>query len=239
MQYYRTLLLVLALFIVLALLLPETNRLSNIGLIGTSASSQQEAQYTKQSCDAGDKIPCTTPDGYSGFRSCDNGLYSQKCYIASLDECPINANQLASVCCRAKTGSIYACNGKTNFVQGQYVIVKTNLQMALKRSGLNISAYKACGFSKLKDAPSEVPSHYETSTEFSDTGTGVGCSPLLYSKDFHQASVDGFIPNTPGKIKIVEWRVYPDTVKLSDAADAVTKIEASTPVYTFEVNIGA
>lgn len=200
---------------------------------------QAKKSYTGQKieCQNNENAQCITPQGYTGYKTCENGAFSQ-CFVASLDDCPIKSNQLFSVCCKSKEGNLYGCNEKKDFNVGDYVIVKTNLQLALKNLGSDLDSYKTCGFSSLISGNSEVPEHYEKSTAFYDPNAQVGCSNIFYAKDFHQGSIAGFVPNAKGKIKISEWRVYPDTTELSEASDAIKNFGKSFPVFLLEVNVG-
>lgn len=186
-------------------------------------------------CSAGEKKQCISDEGYQGYMACENGFYSEKCFIASLDDCRVAKNQLQAVCCKGKTGLIYDCSEKTEFRAGDYVIVKTNLQKALQGSNVNLDSYKACTFTKLLVTGSEVPSHYVPGTAF--YSQDVGCSTEFNANNFHQAAVSGFVPEGNGKILLSEVRIYPAATVLQTGQDALDNIPASTSVFRFEVNV--
>lgn len=187
-------------------------------------------------CQPYQRTDCNSAEGYKGFRVCENGTLS-KCYIASLDECALKKDQLSAVCCKSKDGNLYSCDDKKDFSSGEYIIVKTNLQMEMSNLGINLESYKTCGFSSLLTAESRVTEHFQKSSAFYDEQADVGCSILFYSKDFHQGAVSGIVPNTKGKTKLVEWRIYPGNLQLSNASEALSNIESSSSVFTFEVNV--
>lgn len=188
-------------------------------------------------CQPYQRADCISAEGYKGFRVCENGILS-KCYIASLDECSIKKDQLFVVCCKSKDGNLYSCDDKRDFSPGEYIIVKTNLQMAMSNLAINLESYKACGFSSLLTAESRVTEHFQKSSAFYDEQADVGCSTLFYSKDFHQGAVSGIVPATKGKTKLVEWRIYPSNLQLSNASEALSNIDSSSSVFAFEVNVG-
>jgi|GEM_PF-6907543 len=226
---YWVLLVVIVIAVVIGFLLPQPSRVSTIGLLDSSKAG---------GCSEGSKRECTTPEGYVGFRTCSAGIFSQQCFISNVDECTINADETYRVCCKSVSGRLFDCTEKTSFKSGEYIIVKTNLQKAIQRSGLNLDLYKACGFSKLSKAVSQVPSHYQTGTSFSNADEGVGCSSAFSSREFHQGTIDGFIPSSVGKVRIVEWRAYPTNTDLSSSEKAFSSISRSSPVFSLEVDVG-
>lgn len=200
-----------------------------------SDNNSANAQNLLTKCAEGEKKQCISSEGYQGHNTCDNGFYSQTCYVASLDDCKVTESQLSVLCCKDKAGSIYNCNEKTDFNPGDYVIIKTNLKEALKQSNLNFESYKACSFSKLLTTGSDVPDHYEPGTSFSSQE--VGCSKTFSAADFHQAAVAGFIPKQTGKLLLADVRVYPSNILLQTGQDALNNVDASTSVFKLEVNI--
>lgn len=186
-------------------------------------------------CSAHEKKQCTSSEGYQGYMSCENGTYSQKCFIASLDDCRVTKNQLSAVCCKASNGAVYDCNEKTDFKAGDYVILKVNLQEARRQSNTYMRFYKACLFSKLAAADSEIPDHYIKDTAFYNNE--VGCSKTFNADDFHQAAASGFVPSANGRVLLSEIRLYPNTTVLNNGQDAVDNIVVSSLVFKFEVNV--
>ena len=204
--------------------------------IKNSLQDQHPSPILNPECSAGEKKQCISNEGYQGYMPCENGAYSQKCFIASLDDCKITIGKLSAVCCKDKSGLIYDCNEKTNFKPSDYVIIKTNLQMVLQQSSVNLDTYKACAFSNLITAESEVPEHYKPDTMFY-TPT-VGCSRAFDAKDFHQAVFAGFVPEASSRIVLSEVRVYPANTVLANSQDAENNKGISTSVFKFEVNVG-
>jgi len=200
--------------------------------VAYETSSEQQPE-----CKAGGRKFCTTDEGYTGFRSCEDGFYSEECFVASLDDCATRKDELSNLCCKADDGDIYACNEKTTFKPGEYIILKVNLQKALEQSGLGINAYKVCAFSQLLPTETETPEHYKKHTEFSDDQ--IGCSSVLDANEFHQITINGIVPDTIGRAKLIEVRIYPETVDLTTAQLAKENIALSTLVFSFEVGINA
>ena len=189
-------------------------------------------------CVPGETATCEADKGFAGFRACENGRFSEKCYLASLDDCGIGAEQVSAICCMSESGSIYDCSAKEFFSAGEYVITKVNFKKALEVANAGFVYYRSCGFSRLVKADSQVPEHYKPNTELYDEQRGVICSPVFYYEDFGQGAADGFVPDSQGIMQIVEWRAYPAGTDLSSAQAALDHYNESLPIFSFEVNVG-
>jgi len=98
-----------------------------------------------------------------------------------------------------------------------------------------VDTYKACMFSKLLEADSNIPDHFKPETAF--TVLDVGCSTVFDVNDPHQAALDGFVPLAEGDILLSEVRIYPSSLDLSTSQSAIDNKHASTQVFSFEVNV--
>ena len=225
-KFNLAILLVIALLILLFIFLQQARN---------SYTEKKTPSQLLQECLPHQRTECTT-EGYKGFKVCEDGKFS-KCFIANLDECHINPSQLYSVCCKSKDGILSSCNDKKEFTAGEYVIIKTNLQMALNKSGVKLDSYKACGFSNLVQVNSKIAEHYQKDTSFNDQKANIGCSNTFYQKDFHQGAAAGFIPQSKGKTRLVEWRAYPKEATVSSPSEALSQLSSSYSVFTFEVNV--
>lgn len=217
-SYYAALLVVLVLFVAISFFFPTA-----IDLSGFGATDTQTVQLSSV-CLTGERMTCST-QGYEGYKICESGSFSE-CVIAGPDDCSVGEGQLHAACCKLRDGSIDDCTNRQRFSPGEYIMVKTNLRKAVEESGLRLSAYKACGFSKLPDMPGAV-------------SEDVACSPVLTAEEFNEGFASGFIPDAAGSVNLVEWRIYPAALELSNSADAVNNLRSSTSVFSFEVNVGA
>jgi len=185
-------------------------------------------------CSGVEMIDCLTSDGEPGFRVCENSHFSKTCYLVNLDECRLKEEKLYNICCLEKEKLVY-CDDKEYFKQGDYIIIKVNLQKAIEEAGVDFDPYKVCGFDVLRsENETYVPKKYEIHSEFSGN---IGCSRLFRLKNFHHTSTHGLIPFLSGKVKLLEIRVYPAEVDVSSPEKAKENIDKSKIIFTYETNI--
>lgn len=222
-------------FVALVVTLPLNTRISSLNTLGSQEILQSGLPAAL--CSENQRVYCVTRAGIAGFRACENGRFSAQCYIANIDDCNIGPELKSNVCCTTESNVLYECNTLPSFSSGQYIIVKLNIQKAMLDAGLGWESYKICGFSKLIPTDSQVPEHFKATTAFSDSNAKVSCSSLFYTKHFHQASSDGYVPDEKGRVKLVEWRVFPSNVDVSSTEAVYQNYDKSASIFSYEVNV--
>ena len=170
-----------------------------------------------------------------GFRVCENDYWSEKCYLASIDDCKIKKGNLYNVCLLdEKSGKLIYADDKESFSPGQIIIIKVDLKKAMEEKGLKFDPYKVCSLSNFKEADVYVPGHY-SHTALEDRKEGITCSDALDLKYPHYLADYTLVPDF-GKINIV-IRAWPANFDLSTIEKVKKNINQSKIIFAYEAKI--
>lgn len=238
MYYHQRLMLKRVVFVVVILVIlfgiyfvltPQQTQIGTNGKAGWETSGQIGVGETCECDKANEKVACTTASGYSGTKTCD-GCHYGDCYVASLDDCLLTPDRDYVICClsQGSSGDLVYCNDKREFNAGDYVIIKVDLDKAMRENNVDYDPYKACSFEKIiAQEETELPEHYEKGT----------CSNAFYLKDERFYAGGGYVPDTTGSMEILKLMAFPAALDLSTPDKISENLDSGTEIFSLKINI--